>query len=135
MWLLLFKVFFFWVRPIICQLFDQNLLCHYSLMKARCSCHGLINFCFHKPCNMLNNSNTKENSMINGRVSLFYEYFLKAFDHMICRCTSYSGYIVCSHSRVQVSQHPLQYAYGRRVNRKRYEAGSKLFSEAVREVK
>ena len=37
--------------------------------------------------NLLSDSNTNVNSMINRRVSLFYRYPLKAFHHMVCPCT------------------------------------------------
>ena len=36
---------------------------------------------------VLSDSNTNVNSMINRRVSLFYQYPLKGSHHMVCPCT------------------------------------------------
>ena len=42
--------------------------------------------CMTEPLQVLSDSNTNVNSMINRRVSLFYRYPLKAFHHMVCPC-------------------------------------------------
>ena len=53
---------------------------------------------------MLSDSNTNINSMINRRVSLFYRYPLKAFHHMVCPCTLYGVCVVCPGTSELVGQ-------------------------------
>ena len=55
---------------------------------------------------MLSDSNTNVNSMINRRVSLFYRYPLKAFLHMVCPCTLNGVCVVCPGTSELVGQHP-----------------------------
>ena len=54
---------------------------------------------------MLSDSNTNVNSMINRRVSLFYQYPLEASHHMVCPCTLYGVCVVCPGTSELVSQH------------------------------
>ena len=46
-------------------------------------------------CNLLSDSNSNVNSMINTRVSLFYRYLLEASHHIVCPCTLWSACVVC----------------------------------------
>ena len=55
--------------------------------------------------NLLSDSNTNVNSMINRRVSLFYRYPLKAFHHMVWPCTLYGVCVVCPGTSELVGQH------------------------------
>ena len=47
--------------------------------------------------------------MINRRVSLFYQYPLKAFHHMVCLCTLDGVCEVCPGTSELVGQHSLQW--------------------------
>ena len=55
---------------------------------------------------LLSDSNTNVNSMINRRVSLFYQYPLEASHHMVCLCTLWSACVVCPGTGELVGQHP-----------------------------
>ena len=57
--------------------------------------------------NLLSDSNTNVNSMINRRVSLFYRYPLKAFHHMVRPCTLDGVCVVCPGTSELVGQHLL----------------------------
>ena len=54
--------------------------------------------------NLLSDSNTNVNSMINRRVSLFYRYPLEASHHIVCQCTSYGVCAVCPGTSELVGQ-------------------------------
>ena len=80
---------------------------------------------------LLSDSNTNVNSMINRRVSLFYQYPLKAFHHMVRPCTLYGVCVVCPGTSELVGQQPqmggCQYQrmeiVNHRASRKRDRAG------------
>ena len=54
---------------------------------------------------MLYDSNTNVNSMINRRVSLFYRCLLEVSHHMVCLCTLYGVCVVCPGTSELVGQH------------------------------
>ena len=56
-------------------------------------------------CDLLSDSNTNVNSMINRRVSLFYRYPLEASHHMVCPCTLDGVCVVCPGTSELVGQH------------------------------
>ena len=57
---------------------------------------------------MLSDSNTKVNSMINRRVSLFYQYPLKVSHHMVCPCTLDGVCVVCPGTSELVGQQDIR---------------------------
>ena len=89
---------------------------YFQILNANCdlqsmpkSCMGGLNcssFLGMHGAELLSDSSTNVNSMINRRVSLFYRYPLKAFHHMVCLCTLYSACVVCPGTSELVGQHP-----------------------------